>query len=103
MIDIISNGKRAFLVSEPGSLKRSGGIGDILSGLVTLYSYWGNTFSDQSFKNEDKSLVGCILASYITRKASFKAYKEKVFSLTAPNIIDKIGESFNEFYFDPKL
>lgn len=103
MIDIISNGKRAFLVGEPGSLKRSGGIGDILSGLTTLYGYWGNAFSDEFIAPEDKSLIGCVLASYITRKASFKAYDEKKFSLTAPNIIEKIGESFNEFYFTSKL
>lgn len=39
-IDIITNGKKAFLVRTPGSLKRCGGIGDILSGLTGLYAFW---------------------------------------------------------------
>lgn len=41
MIDVITNGRKSFLVVEKSSLKRCGGIGDILSGLTGLYSYWG--------------------------------------------------------------
>jgi ATP-dependent NAD(P)H-hydrate dehydratase len=36
-VDIITDGKEAILVSQPGSLKRCGGIGDILSGVVGTF------------------------------------------------------------------
>ena len=38
-----------------------------------------------------------MLASYIMRDASKKAYDKYLFAMTAPNIIDKIGTSFHEF------
>lgn len=41
VVDIITNGKIAYIVSQKGSMKRCGGIGDILTGLTSLYSYWG--------------------------------------------------------------
>ena len=36
-IDIITDGKEAVLVSQPGSQKRCGGIGDILSGVIGTF------------------------------------------------------------------
>jgi ATP-dependent NAD(P)H-hydrate dehydratase len=39
-VDIITNGKRAFLVGEKGSLKRCAGQGDLLAGLTGLYVFW---------------------------------------------------------------
>ena len=35
--DIITNGKRLYIVKNTGSYKRTGGIGDILSGLISCY------------------------------------------------------------------
>lgn len=103
-IDLITNGKKVYLVNTQGSLKRCGGIGDVLSGLTSLYTFWGKSLIDNEIIEEDQKIIyGCLLSSYITRKASFKAYDKYKFALTAPNVIEKIGESFNEFYFDAKL
>jgi len=98
MYDVVTNGKKAYIVKEEGSSKRCGGIGDILSGLTGLYSYWGYHYGREVDENE-KVLIGCLLGSYITRRAGKKAWDKYKLSLTAPNIISMIGESFNEFYF----
>jgi ATP-dependent NAD(P)H-hydrate dehydratase len=44
-IDLITDGKEAILVGQPGSLKRCGGIGDILSGVI-------GTFAQYSIREE---------------------------------------------------
>lgn len=44
--DIITNGEIAYIVNNRGSLKRCGGIGDILAGLACLYSVWGNKIEE---------------------------------------------------------
>lgn len=65
--DIITNGQKVYLVKNEGSLKRCGGIGDILAGLSCLYSVWS--------KNNEDLLIGCVLASYLCRQASKKAFE----------------------------
>jgi NAD(P)H-hydrate repair Nnr-like enzyme with NAD(P)H-hydrate dehydratase domain len=37
MIDIITDGKEAFFVTTQGSMKRPGGIGDVLSGTIGTF------------------------------------------------------------------
>lgn len=81
------------MINEKGSQKRCGGIGDILSGLTGLYSYWGLESGQ-----EDGILQGMMLASLITKRASFLAFEEHYYSLTAPKIIDKIGIAFKNFH-----
>lgn len=71
--DIITNGKRVFLVKNRGSLKRCGGIGDCLAGLSSLYTYWSTKYGREG-ESEDRVLYGCILGSFITRDASFRAF-----------------------------
>ncbi|KAL4508443.1 hypothetical protein ABPG72_003747 [Tetrahymena utriculariae] len=120
MVDVITNGKRAYIVVEKSSKKRCGGIGDILSGLTGLYSYWGKrafqeksqnysslTSEEASLDEATSILLGCVLASCITRKASYEAYQKHQFSLTAPNVIEHVGPTFmavyNNFFIESKL
>ncbi|CAD8078433.1 unnamed protein product [Paramecium sonneborni] len=84
--DIITNGKVGYAVHIQGSNKRCGGQGDILSGLIGLYSYWAQ------HQNIDK-IEGCILGSIVTRKAAKNAENKEHFSLTTPKIIDHIGDA----------
>ena len=70
----------------------------MLAGLTGLYSYWGSKCQKlQQGEQGEGILLGCVLASYIMRDASKKAYDKYLFAMTAPNIIDKIGTSFHEF------
>lgn len=77
------------------SKKRCGGIGDILTGLTSLYAYWGKIHNKEDNMGV---LLGCVLGSYITRCSSKNAYNINKFSLTAPNIIECVGPAFNTFY-----
>ncbi|CAD8077779.1 unnamed protein product [Paramecium sonneborni] len=84
--DIITNGKVGYAIDMVGSNKRCGGQGDILSGLIGLYSYWAQE------QNIDK-IEGCILGSVVTRGAAKRAENKEHFSLTTPKIIDHIGDT----------
>ncbi|EGR34035.1 hypothetical protein IMG5_026410 [Ichthyophthirius multifiliis] len=95
MIDVVTNGKKAYVLLEQSSFKRCGGIGDILCGLTGLYCYLAFRQSIEksvSLKQEDVILLGCVYSGCITRKASQMAFAKYNFSLTAPNIIEFIGQ-----------
>jgi NAD(P)H-hydrate repair Nnr-like enzyme with NAD(P)H-hydrate dehydratase domain len=72
--DLIVGDDHSFIVRTPGSLKRCGGIGDILSGTVAVCSLWNYS-------------LGPALASIIVRTASKLAYENEGRSLTAPGVI----------------
>ncbi|KRX00633.1 hypothetical protein PPERSA_00860 [Pseudocohnilembus persalinus] len=95
IVDVITDGKKAYIVTQEGSSKRCGGIGDILTGLVGLYAFWG-----QQSGVKGGSLEGCVLGSYIARLSSQYAYERYKFGLTAPNVLEYVDIAFNEFYFE---
>ncbi|KAM3127891.1 hypothetical protein pb186bvf_020009 [Paramecium bursaria] len=84
--DIITNGQVVYSVIQEGSAKRCGGQGDVLSGLTGLYAFW----------SKEDPILGCVLASLVTRRAALLAYMEQLYSLTTPNIISKIGQAFQQ-------
>ncbi|CAJ0749362.1 11205_t:CDS:2 [Entrophospora sp. SA101] len=45
--DLISNGDKVFVVDNDGGLKRCGGQGDILSGLVGTFLSWGASYKNK--------------------------------------------------------
>ncbi|EGR29966.1 hypothetical protein IMG5_145150 [Ichthyophthirius multifiliis] len=100
IIDVVTNGKEAYLTLQKSSHKRCGGIGDILSGLVGVYCCWAQKQAKkQPHLNEENMIIlGCIFSSCLTRKASSYAYQKYNISLTAPNIIEFIGKCFTESY-----
>jgi ATP-dependent NAD(P)H-hydrate dehydratase len=103
--DIITNGKQAFVVLQSGCFKRCGGQGDVLAGLTTLYCYWDQLRQEkENIKPDNEAfnlLKGCMLASYITRKAAARAYEKYKYGLTTPNLLDEVPETINNLA--PKL
>ena len=97
-IDIITNGKYAYAVFTEGCLKRCGGQGDILAGLLMVYSYWANEIVIDNISDDEKLLLGGVLACVILRKAAKKSFEKKFIGLTAPDIIEYIIEAFLEIY-----
>lgn len=96
-MDIVTNGKLAYLILKQGSLKRCGGIGDVLSGLTGLYCFWARNSSENKGSSDDL-LLGCILSCLVTRKAASLGYEKHKYSLTCPNVIENIGRSFDELF-----
>ena len=82
--DIVFTKDKIYGVKNESSKKRCGGQGDILSGLIAVYSFWANNMKgDQIYK-------GILLASFMTRLASKKAFKKYKRSLTALHIIKEL-------------
>jgi ATP-dependent NAD(P)H-hydrate dehydratase len=94
-VDVITDGKDAYVVNQTGGGKRCGGQGDILGGLAALYSFWA--FSSGKQNKNLKLLHGCILASLICRKSSQAAFDIERYGLTSPMIIDQLGKTTNLF------
>jgi NAD(P)H-hydrate repair Nnr-like enzyme with NAD(P)H-hydrate dehydratase domain len=77
-------------------LKRCGGQGDILAGLLIVYCYWAK-LKELDFSSQNENLLlGAVLACFTLRKAGQKAFEKKFIGLTAPDIIDEIIQSFLE-------
>jgi len=94
--DIITNGKIVYIVYNLGSLKRSGGIGDILGGFINSYcGIWAKKCKIEKNKLKQEDLIECVvLGCYFCRKYSKLAYDKKLYSLTAPDIINFIDGNY---------
>ncbi|KAG0332382.1 hypothetical protein BG004_001288, partial [Podila humilis] len=111
--DIISNGDTVHVVSIEGGLKRSGGQGDLLSGMIATSLAWivtgsnknqqpGSTTSstNSANKNEDdcamraKFLVACFGASTFVRQCSRRAWSKHGRAVQSSDILAEIGPMF---------
>jgi ATP-dependent NAD(P)H-hydrate dehydratase len=115
--DIISNGKDAFIIEEQGSPRRCGGQGDILAGNLGVAISWAYKESSLLPSNEEinvslnsnNSNNTCdfsiephiwtsILALAVTKKASNLAFNKFKRSMTSPDVLQHLGEAFEECY-----
>jgi NAD(P)H-hydrate repair Nnr-like enzyme with NAD(P)H-hydrate dehydratase domain len=76
-------------VQNKGSLKRCGGMGDILSGIITSYSGMLMKAFGKNITNLDL-MEACAVACFLTRELSYKAYEKYTYSLTAPDVIAEL-------------
>lgn len=89
LVDIIISKEQVGVVAYTGGLKRCGGQGDILTGLISLYAQWSYDF--------DKSVLrGIMLASIITRHSSYLAFKKHLLSLTSKKILDELPQAMRD-------
>ena len=103
--DIITDGKELYMIKNKGSLKRTGGIGDLLSGLINCYCGMINQrlkdnkdYNEKCIINHDILMKCCIFACYLCREASKSAFEKMKYSLTAPDIINEIPNIVNNIY-----
>ena len=92
MIDIISDGSRVVVVGCKGSLKRTGGLGDILAGII-------GTISGLAIRNKVDLIDAVAFSCALQRKACFLGYSSKKIGFTAPNAIEFLTETVNDFVF----
>jgi NAD(P)H-hydrate repair Nnr-like enzyme with NAD(P)H-hydrate dehydratase domain len=89
LVDIVIAGEQVGVVNTQAGLKRCGGQGDILSGLVSLYACWD--FDTQTEGHPHLyPLKGIMLASLVTREASRRAFETYGISMTSSKIIDSL-------------
>ena len=125
--DIISNGNFTEEVSELGGLRRSGGKGDVLAGLVTLACGWASAADAngayQKFANYKLGLTdleaegddehgseeympfmwACIFASTAVKKADRMAFNHKGRAMTTHDIFPYLGKVIEHFCPSPKI
>ncbi|CAF0713339.1 unnamed protein product [Brachionus calyciflorus] len=109
-IDIISDGKVVVYNEIQGSLKRCGGIGDLMTGLLSLFLNWCNSgmvgffdqIEDASSELEHPNIIAAYTASIFTRHCSKMAFEKYHRSVIAADILNEISEAFYEM-FDKKF
>ena len=103
--DIITDGSEAFYVCEEGSLKRCGGIGDILAGTIASFMQFPREDLEAASKALDlqsdidlanSKLCPAVLASVCLRKASRRAFLRKRHSLICTDIFEDLQDIIGE-------
>eukprot|EP00511_Aplanochytrium_stocchinoi_P007503 CAMPEP_0204836250 /NCGR_PEP_ID=MMETSP1346-20131115/24590_1 /ASSEMBLY_ACC=CAM_ASM_000771 /TAXON_ID=215587 /ORGANISM="Aplanochytrium stocchinoi, Strain GSBS06" /LENGTH=346 /DNA_ID=CAMNT_0051970809 /DNA_START=93 /DNA_END=1133 /DNA_ORIENTATION=- len=95
-VDIISDGKYVAANAAFGSPRRCGGQGDVLAGTTGVFLNWALSTG----VNEDISpaVVAAYGASVLTRRANSMAFTKHKRSMVTPDMIQEIGEAFEELY-----
>jgi len=93
-VDIISDGKYFVVSSNPITLRRCGGQGDVLAGTVGAWVHWTRQYAKEN-KTKDLPSVGVIAAfagSYLLRHFAAQAFELKHRSTLTTDIIERIPE-----------
>ena len=101
MVDVISDGERTFYVAIEGGLKRCGGQGDVLTGVLGSFVNFESNLKEYVENDPDRMLLTAACASIVCRRASSIAYREKRISLVTPDILEKLCPAILEFYDHP--
>ena len=94
-------------MKNQGSLKRCGGIGDILTGIISAYLSSFKKSNTEYFSSEENSKqlsteinkkisLICVLSCFICREAARLAFINKGISLTAPDVIKKLENALKD-------
>ncbi|KAG0266565.1 hypothetical protein DFQ27_009675 [Actinomortierella ambigua] len=102
--DYISDGTKVMVVSNEGGLKRSGGQGDILTGLMATSLAWGIAYNNHEWQtghhpsDNDTFLTACAGACALTRECSRRAFQKHRRALQSSDVVEEIGPLFDRFY-----
>lgn len=99
--DVVTDGEAVLCVTEQGSPKRSGGQGDVLAGcLATLLSWARDGGADRLPAGEESSaaVIATYTACFVTRQASAQAFRQHRRAMTAPDVVDSIGPTFDALF-----
>ena len=99
LVDIVTDGKTAVLICTKSSLKRCGGIGDLLCGTIGAFINYKS--SEEAIDGElglvaqQPQLLAAVVACLAVREASHQAFEEKGHSLVAPDILQHLSLGLN--------
>ncbi|KAJ8766339.1 hypothetical protein K2173_022398 [Erythroxylum novogranatense] len=99
--DLISDGEIVKSVSIYGSPRRCGGQGDILAGSVAVFLSWARQRilvdkGDLNISSVNPTVLGCIAASALLRKAASLAFEKNKRSTLTGDIIECLGRSLED-------
>lgn len=91
--DVISSCDHSMTVSCPGSLKRVGGQGDILAGIIAISAFWCIQAHKDTSKRSPMDVVPTVAAACaITREAARRTFDTLGRATLASDILPFIGE-----------
>jgi len=100
---IVQNDKEIISCQEEGEKKRSGGIGDILSGTLGTLVAWHviqssshDESSEQLLEPSERLALACWTGCCFVKHATKLAFLDKKRSMTAPDILEELGPAVNE-------
>ncbi|RUS22990.1 hypothetical protein BC937DRAFT_94109 [Endogone sp. FLAS-F59071] len=102
--DLISNGDQIFVCDIEGGLKRMGGQGDILSGLIATFLAWGKAYEENVWKHAAniKSTDIPVLAGYagchLVREVARSAYAKHGRAVLTSDMVGEIGGAFSRMF-----
>ena len=96
--DIVTNGHSTVISNEPGSGRRCGGQGDILSGSVGTFACWTDCVSKTGTESLSGTMTACVAASILTRGCNALTFRKYGRSMITSDMIKFIGQSF-EIHF----
>lgn len=107
-VDLISNGRDIeYFCDEKSAIKRCGGQGDVLTGILGCLLAFGQQYKNKSLQNDDTltwkddiPMLCAYIACKATRKSSLKAFSKFYRSMQTQDILQFVGESYNDLFGD---
>jgi ATP-dependent NAD(P)H-hydrate dehydratase len=98
--DVISNGHGVtWTCDHPGSVRRVGGQGDILSGAIGTFMAWSNMKHTATKEPvENGSLLAAYAGCMLTRECSRRAFEQHGRSMLTSDMLEHIGPSFRALF-----
>ncbi|GFR74070.1 ATP-dependent (S)-NAD(P)H-hydrate dehydratase [Elysia marginata] len=104
--DIISDGDKVLMYFNPGSPRRCGGQGDLLSGTMGLFAAWAKFAQDESpsesISTYPYGMQAAYLACALTRECARRAFQLNGRSMTTTDMIAQIHASFEDLFSEPQ-
>ncbi|BFZ62211.1 hypothetical protein YB2330_003294 [Saitoella coloradoensis] len=98
--DYISNGKETMVVENQGGYKRSGGQGDLLSGMTATMLAWKKCYEEGTWKHDndlsghEMTALAAFGAATLTRYCGRKAFEKRGRALQASDLIKEVGGAY---------
>ncbi|OLL23484.1 ATP-dependent (S)-NAD(P)H-hydrate dehydratase [Neolecta irregularis DAH-3] len=98
--DVISNGVEVYTCDVPGGLKRCGGQGDILGGILATLLAWKETHQRERTGTEDvRELMLCAFgACCTTRVCAHEAFKKHKRAMVSSDMVKEVGEAYQRLF-----
>jgi ATP-dependent NAD(P)H-hydrate dehydratase len=80
---------QVMICTEEGGLKRSGGLGDILAGVLATFLGWQVILHSREDSIDWK--LACWSACCVTKRATQASFRAKRRAMTAPDVLNEIG------------
>jgi ATP-dependent NAD(P)H-hydrate dehydratase len=94
---VVSNSHwESLRCEEPGGLKRSGGIGDVLAGTMGTLVAWNRILTQQNKASADDLPLACWTACCFVKFATKRAFDKHRRSMTAPDVLHELGPAIDE-------